>query len=200
MPNTINNTIAELQDLSSRVESGFAKFRGVRKEEDDAKRQLLERVVEIVRPALPALAIGLRVSHVRRYNPERTEFSELNALGQAGGVDLRGVHVAGDTAPRQDLPKASSGALLGSALYLLEDGRLTECSYGGRWSKTAEVAAEWEAKFSIIDAGQAMAAWRLEDVLHKLHEALARHDREKASQASQGRTARIHAVLTLLSS
>lgn len=194
----IQDKLIDIQRLVPMVARDMEAYVQARAEEAEAHRQLLERVLSLVAPALKALSTTLRVSHVRRYDAARREFDELNGTAALGERELRGVHLAGDTAPRQDVPKAPSGAYLGRGLWVLEDGRLVRLTYRGTWSQSAEDAARWEADVHLTDAAEAVRQFRVDEVVERLHAGLSRHNRQEATQAAHQRATLVRAILTLL--
>ncbi|TQF13443.1 hypothetical protein FJV41_23935 [Myxococcus llanfairpwllgwyngyllgogerychwyrndrobwllllantysiliogogogochensis] len=171
----------------------------VRAEEVAAKQRVLEQLVELTKPALPALVMDLKVGMTRRRSLEEKGASDERwDIPTHEGVPVRGVLLAGDSAPRQLLPGAPDGEYVGRGGYLLEDGRLAILKYRGTWSKTDEVSAEWHADMTVVTADEVVRLWKFEDVLQGLQKALVGHRRGKAIEASRDRTRRLQGVLQVL--
>lgn len=159
----------------------------------------LDLVVAAIRPALPALVQRLPVSGLKRTGPSGEGAVEEHTFLQLDGSDVRGVPLAGNHTPVEDLPKAQGGKLRGRGLWLLEDGRFVALSYAGTWSKQAEVARSWTATAVVLAPAEVGAAWKLAHIMENLAKALAAHRRPDGVKRLEAELEKVHAVVQVLS-
>ncbi|MCY1003910.1 hypothetical protein OWM54_42880 [Myxococcus sp. MISCRS1] len=187
------------KQLVAGVITEYQRHEAVRAEEVAAKRRVLEQVVEIAKPALPALVMDLKVGLTRRRAADALDGTDERwDVPTHQGAPVRGVLLAGDSTPRQLLPGAPDGEYVGRGAYLLEDGRYCILQYRGTWSKAGEVAAEWHADMRVVAVDEVVRQWKVEDVLQGLQKALVGHRRGRGIEAAQERTRRLQAVLQVL--
>lgn len=155
---------------------------------------LLDRVVEIVRPALRALSSRPLVGQ-RTCWPDRVSTATADTR-----ADWRGVRLAGD-GPDEDHPRANDGAYEGTDLYLRPDGTWSRLRYSGTWSRWQGATSEWEAEVEVLATAQVVRTYEVADLVRAL---LAACERQLAGNATartaaaRQRAAKLAALVALL--
>jgi hypothetical protein len=193
-----NNLQILLRQLAQAVAGDWERNQRAKAEANAREEVLLRTIVEEVGPALPVVSGKIVVGTVLRYGKSNTRSAETRTHAQEGGVDLRGLHVAGDHVPKVDLPDAESGTYRGRGLWLLEDGRFLELTFRGTWSSVGDEDRRWEADVRPLTLAQVAAAWPVAEVLERVLTTLTKQNRSKQTQAYEARTARVNAILALI--
>lgn len=195
---TNDSQLEELRATATAVAQEKAAMDDKRDELLTETGRVLDLVVAAVRPALPALVQRLPSSGLKRTGPGGEGAVEEHSFLQLEGVDVRGVHVAGNGTPVEDLPKAQSGKLRGRGLWLLEDGRFVSLSYAGTWSKQAELARSWTATATVLAPAEVGAAFKLAHIMEHLSKALVAHRRPDGVKRLELDLAKVRAVAQVL--
>lgn len=201
-----NDRLVELQALVGKAQAAFQAHEAAKSEEHEARRRVLEQLVPLLTPVLPALVADLQVGLMRLAGDTSGVTEDRADIASENGVRLRALHLAGDRSARKDLQASEAGQYVGSSLVLLEDGRLAELRYQGTWKKASprtppgEQLAYWAAELRVVDAAHAARAWRLDDILTGLQKALTFHNtnRVKAAGATKTRAMRTEDLAKLL--
>lgn len=137
--------------------------------QSEAEVALLTRLVEKLRPALPALTSRIKAESLTRWHDNAYTATTCRNWD---GPD--GVCVAGD-GPVDDHPRDNAGRTTGWRLYLLENEGWLEVDYDGTWSRWQGASYGWKATCKVIDAARALEIAHIDDVLAALGKALDAH-------------------------
>jgi len=180
---------------ASRVAATHDNTRIAFDEEADARAVLVRRIIDTVRPALPALCSRPLIGE-RTFWPDRTcpETETTRA-------DWKGLLIFGD-GPEQDYRRANEGSYIGSDIYLGEDGAFVSLDYSGHWSRWQGASSAWEAAATVLDDRTAIDTdERLADFSRTISEKLKAHLDGKSStraEAARKRTEKLRAITSLL--
>jgi hypothetical protein len=192
---------AALASSAARVAAEKAGHDAAHAQSSTAGGELLELLANTVKPALAALVARLQVGSEVRFYEATGRSADTPTWAQLDGVDLHGVHVAGNSSPVEDLPRAKSGRYRGRGLWLLEDGRFAELSFSGTWSlegPEGEVTRLWKAQLHVVSATEAAGRWRVEEIAERLATLLERQDRQAVTESLKARAEKLRAVAVLL--
>ncbi len=176
------------------------------KSEQEAREAFVAQLVEVVRPALPALS-GRIVTGLRKvYGPTEEKAREDRTFAERNGSPLVGFHVAGQNTAAVDFPDADSGNFVGRGLWLLtepQDGErmFLELTFSGRWSSVGREDQDWTSSQRALTLAEAARGWSPKEILASIHGALLRQRPEvlKSATSSRLREAEVlNAVTTVL--
>ena len=156
---------------------------------------LLERVVQLVKPALRPLSTRPVVSS-RTFWPDRIQTATEETRASWSGVLL-----AGSTGPGEDFPNANQGTYEGQALYLLPDGTFRWLTFSGTWSRWQGVSSEWETTAADLSMAEVVHRYSLADLLAKLLEVLQQEadgKRPERTAAATARAVKLQSIVALL--
>ena len=156
---------------------------------------LLERVVELVRPALKAISSRVAVFGGEKVNQffYETEYAQW-----------RGISLAQDKpGPKQKLVGTinDSGPFEGWDLFLADDGTFRELEYTGRWTKWVDQDSTYRAVERVMTAREVADEYDVEPMLGRIARAIEQQCGDgmpKRTTKNVERAARLRAVVTLL--
>lgn len=190
------NTLNEIKNLAPQAAQLRAALDTAADEERTAETALLERIVELVRPALKALA-------TRPVIEERhTGHATMTARHHTVRADFRGVCLSDDNpGPLEDNGRDNTGAYCGSDLFLLDDGTFAELEYEGTWSRWQGSTSEWTATVKRLTPKEVAAEYDLDQIIPRLHKHLVAYvtgNASKRAAAMHERAERLAAIAKLL--
>lgn len=185
----IENIAAKAAQVGSEYETSQAAIA----ERDAAEANLLEALIERIRPALRALSSRIQ-SRERTWWPDNA-----STATETDHFSERGLCVAGGGVKR-DHPRANAGSYEGTDLWLLTEGRFAEVTYSGHWSRWQGAASAWEASLTSRTTAQIAHDYDVDEIVATISEALdkATGSREKTTTKARERAEQIRAVTTLL--
>lgn len=194
----IEQTLTKIETLTLEVAAVHAEHEAASKLAVDADAALLEHVVALIEPALPALTSRVQISsRTDGLATDREDTTDIFA-------DWRGVYVklteyaAG---PERVTPRANDGAYAGVDLFLDVDGRFYELEYAGRWSKYQSSTSGWEASVRPMALSEVADEYDGEEIAKVLLGSLERTQQGalgKRAEQLRAKAARLQAVVTLL--
>lgn len=189
-----------LKQLAQAVASGAREHEAAKGNASRAAAQLVGDVISDVAPALTYVCAKVPAAARLLLRGDSGNKDEQREYAVVGGEDVRAVHVAGDATPvKLTEPGANAGTYTGRGLWLTEAGGFLELRYSGRWAAQPE-SREWTAQLRPLTAEEAMATWKLEDVVEALLTTLHKQQRDEPKQAAERRTQFLSALHTLLTS
>lgn len=189
---TTRSQLARIETDAPRIAREGAELNVAQNAELDAEAAVLARAIELIKPALAALAHGIRASE-RTFWPDSAAPATRYTVYEQGGIQLAG------NGAEEDYRRANRGDYEGRALYLLVDGTLAEATYTGSWSRWQGESSEWEAEMMPVTPREAMDSWSLGDALEGICTALGKvATRPDATKESKERTERLTAALVSL--
>lgn len=180
-----SETLASLATTAATVATEHAAYEGALTSEAQAEAELLGRIVATVKPALRALASGIKS---REY--QTAGRNGCNPVHTYDTFAERGVCLVDGYDHDKD-ETGNRGSNGGSRLYLLDDGRLAETQRAGSWSRWQGEPDQWEATLTIVTAAQAVARYELTDIIQALSTKLA--EQLKGAKPVRTKTARARA-------
>jgi hypothetical protein len=163
--------------------------------EGAAEVELLDSIVETVRPALKALASRIQVSHLSQWvSSSDTDETDLFMNG------VKGLRVIGDGA-FQAHPSANRGHYAGNDLYLTTAGTWLELRYDGSWSRWQGEGDDWTAEQERLNTSEVVERYSVADIIEAISsavEAQLEGNRTKATKAALRRAETTNALVTLL--
>jgi hypothetical protein len=190
-----SETLASLATTAAAVATEHEAFTVAVNTQNAAEAALLERIVETVKPALRALASGIKS---RDY--QTAGRNGCNPVHTYDTFPERGVClVDGYTSSKDE--SGNRGSNEGSRLYLLDDARLAEVAREGTWSRWQGEADTYEATLTIVSAAEAVARYELTDMVSTISTKLeeqAKGSKVKRTKAATERAAKLAALSTLV--
>lgn len=178
---------AELAELAEEQDAAFL-------QETEANAALLEATVEVVKPALRALASRVQ-------SAERTWWPDTSCPAtEQEWYDWKALRVSGDGA-EELYPQANEGEIGGRDLFLDTNGRFVEVKYKGTWSRWQGASQGWTSTYRFPAATEIAVEYFVTDILAAIDEAIAaqlKGKREKATAAALARAEKTRALVTLL--
>lgn len=203
MDENINKAVETIAKIASSVADRHEALAVAIAREKTAKIQLVERVIEIAKPALRALSSRILKSCVTRWH-DNAYTDDTKTYYEVRGLCLYDTDGGPTEACHRAHPRADSGGYEGWTLYLLSDGRLAEASYDGHWSKWQGATSELEVKLHIYESVTDCFVDGhdyIDNIVPPLAEALTQQAQGKMSErtkAAEERTAKLDAVVKLL--
>ena len=189
----IEECVAKIQALAPTVGVEYDAQQAAISAERDAETAVLERAIELARPALRAISSRIQTGYRDNgggrdgcHHVEGKEWSKERGLVLVDDLD-RGTHGDGN-----------SGWYGGDRLYLLADGSLARSKRKGSWSRWQGVGEEWEAPLTRVSVRSAMDEYELADCLKVISEALQAQVGKRDAKAPQARAERLAALVALL--
>jgi hypothetical protein len=190
----IPDILATLARLAPVVEAQHGALVAAIDEEATAEAALLERVVELVRPALKALSSRLKAGE-RVWWPTSTETASEKTYHEEHGILVDG------TGPERDFPRANDGAISGQDLALLEDGTFAVLDWSGNWARWQGRSSEEHSTLTRLPVADVLVGWDVETIARALVDRLERHAAGKApttTRTAADRAEKLRAVVALL--
>lgn len=180
----------QVQSTVAQVASEYAAAEAARGEQEAAEAALLERIISMVGPALPAISSRQVIEYRCRQGEDGVRLrSKDRALRVEGGPE--------DVREHRD---ASSGTTSGAALMLLSDGTWERWTYEGSWSIWQDSTSHYAVTRRPLTTLEVARKYDLDDVLETILKALdaAKGTRATATRAAQERATKLRALLALL--
>lgn len=138
--------IAEIQSLTTAAIVAQDAVAAAAANERSAEVDVLNRILEIVRPAVNRIGRRPRVS--RRYGGGRNGLSPHDTSTRSS---VKLVCLSGDTwGPEEDHPRDNDGDFEGTDFGLAADGSIVRLTYSGTWSRWQGSVSEWSAAAECI--------------------------------------------------
>ena len=175
----MDKIITTIEQVVPVVAAEHAAYEGAASEEGAAEAALLDRVVALVTPALPALVSRILASEsvtgIGTLDRERTK---------KVWSPYRGILVHGTLGAERDNPRDNAGNYCGVGIFLATntgttslpaDGgpRFVLARYSGTWSRWQGASCEWEATFKVLTTTEVARHVETVDVVGRLAGALA---------------------------
>lgn len=163
--------------------------------ERDASAKTLERVIQVVKPAIRAIS-----SRIKCRDDSTSGRNGCNHVEEIEYHTQMGFKLAGGVSQDKD-ETGNRGSYGGIALYLLTTGELAHVEFDGTWSNWQ---GEWDrlsSTLEIIDATEAMNRYDIDDCLQELVKALKEQVSGKATAASKAareRATKLSALAALI--
>jgi hypothetical protein len=185
--------LRELGDQARVVGKQDDERRAAIKSDRDSKAELLEAVVDAVRPALRAIATRVQL------DAAGTRCADRNGL-LVGTKKTKEEYVVGPVV-RPISGDPLRGRYGGEDLFLMEDGGFFEVTYDGPWSKVAGEKSGWQGIGVPVGAAEVVAGYDLGSILDEVEEELVAQAGGGAARATARAWAsaeRIHAIAVLV--
>ncbi len=192
------NTNAKLEDIKARsaeVAGAHTAYLAALLAERDANTALLDEVVSVIKPALPALVSRVITGCV------------MSGAGTTtSDAGWRGVPLLTDTGeafgkPRTDGAKdATRGRFSGRTLYLSMDGTFIELDFTGSWSLVGGEVSQWTATARPLQAFAVTDQWDVDAVLDRIAAVLRQQKlgaKDERTDAIAARAQRLQALVKL---
>ena len=186
--------VEKITNLSRSVAEQHATMEAAFEEERAAEEELLEKVVDAVRPALRALSSRLKATE-RTWWPTSVETATEKTYHAE-----RGVYVAGN-GPERDFPRANDGTVVGSDLVLLEDGTFARLDWTGTWTRWQGRTSEETSTLTRLSYAQVVSDFDVDEIAARLHELLEQHLAGRATKttaSARDRAEKLRAVAALM--
>lgn len=186
--------LSTLERLAPVVEAQHGALVAAIDEETTAEAALLEKVVDLVRPALKALSSRLLASE-RVFWPDSVSTATEESYHEERGVRLAG------SGPERDHPRANDGAIEGTDLVLLEDGTFARVDWSGSWTRWQGRTSHEESELTRLSLADVVAGWDVDDIAGALVGKLEGHvngNAPKTTAAAKARAETLRAVVALL--
>jgi len=154
----ITNLARSVAEQHSTMEAAFA-------EERAAEEDLLEKLVDAVRPALKALSSRLKASETTFW-PTSAEIATEKTYHPERGVRLDG------NGPERDHPRANDGGIGGTDLVLLVDGTFARLDWTGAWTRWQGRTSEETSTLTRLDLDAVVETWDVDEIAATLSERL----------------------------
>lgn len=190
----MDTAVSKLDTLSRAVAEQHATMEAAFEEERHAEEELLEKLVDAVRPALRALSSRLKASE-RTWWPTSAETTTDKTYHPE-----RGVYVSGN-GPERDFPRANDGSVVGSDLVLLDDGTFARLDWSGTWTRWQGRTSEETSTWTRLTLADVVAEWDVDEVAATLAERLEAQLAGRAAKttaSARERTEKLRAVAALL--
>ena len=190
----IERRLAELGTLATEVAEATQAHEAAITAERAAEAALLERVIALVKPALPSL-----VSRLVAHSYETSGRNGCNPVHRYAYHEPRGV-VLVDAYDKEKDETGNRGALGGWRVVLLADGTLAKVEREGSFSHWQGEPDEWESTLTGLTVEEAVGLVDVEAVVEGLGEALRkqRASRPEATARAEGRRRTLEALAALL--
>lgn len=190
----IEDSLKQIAELAPVVSANHEALETARAQERAALASLLEKALNLVRPAIRALSSRIKMSSYT---------SSVNGGGYVERStwypDLKGIHVAGEYEEVPD-ETGNSGHYKGTKLWLsTADWVETECA--GTWSKWQGAPNEWKADLNSRSTIEVVRNWDVPAILRELADSLQRDvkgNRVKSAEAAMARAKKAEAIVQLL--
>jgi hypothetical protein len=190
----MEQAVEKIATLSRSVAEQHATMEAAFDEERAAEEELLEKLVDAVRPALRALSSRLKASETTLW-PTSTETSTEKTSHPERGVRLDG------NGPERDHPRANDGSIGGTDLVLLDDGTFARLDWTGTWTRWQGRTSEETSTLTRITLRDVVETWDVDEIAATLSERLEAQLAGRATKttaASKDRAEKLRAVAALL--
>ena len=190
-----SETLATLATSAATVATEHSEYQAALATQSEAEAALLGRIIETVKPALRALASGIKS---RDYQTAGRD--GCHPVHTYDTFDERGVCLVDAYTSRKD-ETGNRGSNEGSRLYLLDDGRLAEVEREGTWSRWQGEPDTYEATLTIVSVAVAVARYELADMIEAINTKLAEQlkgAKPVRTKAAKARAEKLAAVASLV--
>ena len=190
----MEQAVEKITNLSRSVAEQHATMEAAFDEERAAEEELLEKLVDAVRPALRALSSRLKASETTSW-PTSTETSTEKTYHPERGVRLDG------NGPERDHPRANDGSIGGTDLVLRDDGTFARLDWTGTWTRWQGRTSEETSTLTRIALRDVVETWDVDEIAATLSERLEAQVAGRATKttaASKDRAEKLRAVAALL--
>lgn len=190
----MEQAVEKITNLSRSVAEQHATMEAAFAEERAAEEELLEKVVDAVRPALKALSSRILATE-RTWWPTSVETATDRSFHPERGVRLDG------NGPVRDHPRANDGAVEGEDLVLLEDGTFARLDWSGTWTRWQGRTSEETSTLTRLTLAEVVETWDVDQLAARLHDLLEQHLAGRATKttaAARERAGRLRAVAALM--
>mgnify|MGYP001240549871 CR=1 FL=1 len=161
----MDQTVARIDTLSRSVAEQHGTMQAAIDDERDAEKELLEKLVEAVRPALKALSSRLK-SMETTFWPTSVEIATEKTYHPERGVILDG------NGPFRDHPRANDGRIGGTDLVLLDDGTFARLDWTGTWTRWQGRTSEETSTLTRLSLADVVETWDVDEIAATLSERL----------------------------
>lgn len=190
----MEQAVEKITTLSRSVAEQHATMETAIAEERAAEGELLEKVVDAVRPALRALSSRILATE-RTWWPTSVETATDRSFHPERGVRLDG------NGPVRDHPRANDGRIGGTDLVLLDDGTFARLDWTGTWTRWQGHTSEETSTLTRLTLAEVVETWDVDQLAARLHDLLEQHLAGRAAKttaSARERTAKLRAVSALL--
>ena len=190
----MDDTVARIDTLARLVAEQHATMETAFDEERAAEEELLEKLVETVRPALKALSSRLKATETTFW-PTSTETATEKTCHPERGVILDG------DGPFRDHPRANDGKIGGTDLALLDDGTFARLDWTGTWTRWQGRTSEETSTLTRITLRDVVETWDVDELAAALAERLEAQLAGRATKttaSARERAERLRSVTLLL--
>lgn len=190
----MDDPATKIDNLSRLVAEQHATLQAAIDEQRQAEEELLEKLVESVRPALRALSSRLKASE-RMWWPTSVETATEKTYHPERGVRLDG------NGPERDHPRANDGSVGGTDLVLLDDGTFARLDWTGNWTRWQGRTSNEESTLVRLSLREVAEEHDVDEIAARLHELLTQQLAGKAgktTQAAKARAEKVRSVSLLL--
>jgi hypothetical protein len=191
----LETTVSQLGPIVAQVVTEHTEYEGALATQQEAEAALLGRIIDMIKPALRALASGI----VKTYGDTAGQ-NGCNPVSEREYFEERGVCLVNAYTSAKD-STGNCGRWEGERLYLLSDGRLAETSRTGTWSRWQGDWDRYEATIKIVDAAYAVKDYELADIVEALTEKLneqIKGQKTTRTKAARSRAEKLAALATLV--
>lgn len=159
-----------------------------------AEVALLDRLVEILRPALRAIGTRQIATYRLAYRAQVGQYENTTR------TPWRGVWVAGESGAEEDHSDHNDGAYIGRATFLDEDGVWRTLTYQGTWSRWQGSTSAYDTREQTLTTAEVAKRTDVALIVERLIEAVekAKGSRAKGMAAARQAAERARAALALL--
>lgn len=192
MDPSINSTLSAIAEKAPQIAELARAREAAISAERDAEAAILERAIDLVRPALEALCGRIPISF-------REQVGSPRPADYGYSAEYRGFCLVDGFA--RDTSCIDGGLYYGERLYLLADSSLLALRREGHWSEEDEGLCEWEVVDQRpLSPREVMDEYTLAECLEPMWAALDRPVKSYVEplRKAQERAERLRAILTLL--
>lgn len=190
----MDQTVARIDTLSRSVAEQHGTMQAAIDDERDAEKELLEKLVDTVRPALKALSSRLK-SMETTFWPTSVEIATEKTYHPERGVILDG------NGPFRDHPRANDGRIGGTDLVLLDDGTFARLDWTGTWTRWQGRTSEETSTLTRLDLDAVVETWDVDEIAATLSERLEAQLAGRATKttaSARERAEKLRAVAALM--
>lgn len=190
----MNDTVSNLDTLARSVAEQHCTMQAAIEDERAAEKQLLEKLVDAVRPALKAICNRIKASE-RTWWPTSVETATEKKYHPERGLFLDG------TGPERDFPRANDGLVSGRDLLLLDDASFAVLDWTGTWSRWQGRTSEETSTLTRLTLADVVDEWDVDEIAATLSERLEAQLAGRAGKttaSARERAERLRAVAALV--
>jgi hypothetical protein len=189
---TVETTLSTLATLAPTVGAEYDAEQAAISAERDAEAAILDRAIEIARPALKAASNKIQTSWSSN---DLVKSTYLPVAGICVDDDKPGAARNGRWVNGQD---QTDGPYEGADLFLGADGVFYLLRYSGNWTLWQGRSSSWEADVTTRTTREVMDSWKLDEVLGYIAKAIEAQAGKRDSKAARERADKLAAILKLI--